>query len=206
MANVAHSTLTGADLHENKGAAAATDDYVATVTSGATVWKKLTASNLTGTGNPFGGQLLHVREQQGNNVASTWTPSAGSFSTRVLNTSVTNEISSASLAANVISLPAGTYYVEAFAVAATASAGNMQAQLRLYNTTDSAALVTGLSNRNANAGYTQSFENSLRGRFTIAGTKSITLQHFTSSGAATPGVVNSGAVEVYAEVLIWKVA
>jgi hypothetical protein len=41
-----HSSLTGAELHENKGAAAASDDQVATVTSGATVWKKLTTDNL----------------------------------------------------------------------------------------------------------------------------------------------------------------
>lgn len=40
-----HSALTGSSLHENKGAAEADDDEVATATSGATVWKKLTPDN-----------------------------------------------------------------------------------------------------------------------------------------------------------------
>jgi hypothetical protein len=44
MAN--HADLTGAELHENKGAATATDNFVATVTTGATVWKKITPSNI----------------------------------------------------------------------------------------------------------------------------------------------------------------
>lgn len=35
----AHSTLTGSELHENKGAATATDNTVASATGGATVWR-----------------------------------------------------------------------------------------------------------------------------------------------------------------------
>lgn len=42
----AHSALTGSNLHENKGVASASDNYVATATSGATVWKKITAANV----------------------------------------------------------------------------------------------------------------------------------------------------------------
>lgn len=44
-----HSTLTGSELHENKGAASASNDTVATATAGATVWKKLTTANLDST-------------------------------------------------------------------------------------------------------------------------------------------------------------
>lgn len=36
-----HSTLTGSELHENKGAASAADNTVASATSGATVWRKV---------------------------------------------------------------------------------------------------------------------------------------------------------------------
>jgi hypothetical protein len=206
MANVAHSTLTGSDLHENKGVAAATDDFVATATSSATVWKKLTASNLTGTGNSFGAQLLHVREQQNNGVTSTWTPVAGTFVTRVLNTELTNEISSASLASNQISLPAGTYFAEAAGVSASATGGNFTSQLRLYNITDSAILILGIGSRPGNASVTQSNECSLRGRFTLSGTKTVALQHYVSSGGTAPVTCASGQSEVYAELLIWKVA
>lgn len=36
-----HSTLTGSELHENKGAAAAADNTVASATTGETVWRKV---------------------------------------------------------------------------------------------------------------------------------------------------------------------
>jgi hypothetical protein len=199
MANVAHSTLTGADLHENKGAAAATDDYVATVTTGSTVWKKLTASNLTGTGNSFGAQLLHVREEQ---VAGTHggTFSSGAWTKRTLNTSVTNEISSASLATSQISLPAGTYYIEAFAPTYNVGAH----QVRLYNTTDAASTLVGRNEYSASNGTSAS----VYGRFTIAGTKVFELQHrCTVTGTTTGlGAAISWGTEVYSEVSIWKVA
>lgn len=39
-----HSALTGSELHENKGVAAASDNTVASATSGATVWRKVNAS------------------------------------------------------------------------------------------------------------------------------------------------------------------
>lgn len=48
---VAHSTLTGSNLHENKGAASATDNTVASATTGATVWRKVNAAMMdTGAG------------------------------------------------------------------------------------------------------------------------------------------------------------
>lgn len=36
-----HSSLTGTELHENKGAASASDNTVASATTGATVWRKV---------------------------------------------------------------------------------------------------------------------------------------------------------------------
>lgn len=48
-----HSTLTGANLHENKGVASATDNTVASATSGATVWRKVNA-NMLDTTSIFG--------------------------------------------------------------------------------------------------------------------------------------------------------
>ena len=41
-----HSSLADAELHENKGVSSASDNTVATATSGATVWKKITSSNI----------------------------------------------------------------------------------------------------------------------------------------------------------------
>jgi YbbR domain-containing protein len=42
-----HKDITETNLHENKGVSAASDNFVATATSGATVWKKLTTDHLS---------------------------------------------------------------------------------------------------------------------------------------------------------------
>lgn len=41
-----HSSLTGSELHENKGVATATTGTVATASSGATVWQKIKTANI----------------------------------------------------------------------------------------------------------------------------------------------------------------
>jgi len=43
---VAHSTLTGSDLHETKGVSSASADTVATAVSSATVWRKIPAASI----------------------------------------------------------------------------------------------------------------------------------------------------------------
>ena len=197
MTTKAHKLLTGTDLHENKGAASASDNTVATVTGGATVWKKLTKDNLTGTANPFGGQLFHVRDVKATSVAG-GTATQGSWLRRDLNTSVTNEISSASLSSNQISLPAGTYYVEA----ASIFFGTVAAQTRFQNVTDSTTLVLGMT------GYASNSMNAiLRGRFTLADTKTIELQYQVANTHVTDGlgVAGTWGDNIYSEVQIWKV-
>lgn len=44
-----HSSLTGTELHENKGVASASDNTVASATSGATVWRKVNSSMIDAT-------------------------------------------------------------------------------------------------------------------------------------------------------------
>lgn len=124
--------------------------------------------------------------------------------TRVLNTTVVNTISGASLASNQITLPAGTYKVEAYAPYFNGSKG----QLYLYNTTD-AALVTGcLGTSSYSTGTGTVGISPLRGGFTIAGTKTFELRHYIESGVATNGLgvaSTSGLGEVYAVIQIEKV-
>lgn len=203
MANVQHNALTGSSLHENKGVSSATDNTVATASSSATVWQKLTHNHLTTTGNPFGAQLLHVQDEQTSGTSG-GTFSAGSFVKRTLNTVKTNEITSASLSSSVISLPAGTYHVRA-----RAPANRVQEhQLRLRNTTDSTDLVLG-SNALTNSGIGQMVTDShLEGRFTLAGTKNVELQHRcgTTLVGSGFGTANGWGTEIYAQVWIWKIA
>lgn len=202
-----HSTLTGTDLHEVKGASTATSGQVPIANgTGGAPFGKLTASSLTGTGNAFGGQLLHVTEIQNSGVNSTTDPTAHIFATTSLNTVLTNEISGASLAANVISLPAGTYFISAripFDISTTGAGGDFL-QPVLFNSTASTNIVTGIPSLMygsvAGGGIAQ-----LHGRFTLSGTSSLILRHYKTNGnAGRP--VNSGLSEVYAEALIWKVA
>lgn len=203
MANVEHSTLTTTNLHENKGVSTATDNTVATAVTGATVWAKLTASNLTGTGNPFGAQLFHVQDQKASGTAS-GNFTSGSWQTRVLNTTLTNEIASASLAANQISLPAGTYFIQASAPGTLCTL----MKLKLYNVSDGSDILIGQSVAVNNAVPVTTELANVSGRFTLAGTKTLELRHRCSQTRNTDGLGQAcsfGVVEVYAEVMIWKV-
>ena len=76
--------------------------------------------------------LLHVRDEKAA-AAHGGASTSGSFLTRTLNTSVTNEITGASLASNQITLPSGTYYI--FATVPIYAGDDSKFKLR--NTTDS---------------------------------------------------------------------
>lgn len=216
MANVSHKNLTGNQLHENKGVDSATVDQVATASGGgATVWKKLTASNLTGSGNPFGGQLLHVREEQSAGVTSSSSVTNFSWNTQVLNTVKTNEISGASLASNVITLPAGTYFIKAEGCPyefTTTSGGGSKSRTKLKNNTAGTTLLIGVTQGNvlggSGFGSVCPLVSRVEGRFTLAGTSNVELQTYIyfNNSVSVPNVQNIGEVEVYAEVFIWKVA
>lgn len=205
MANEEHSALTGSSLHENKGVSSASDNTVLTVVSGATVCAKLTASNLTGTGNPFGASLLHVQDEKASgDDGGSFT--SGAWRTRTLNTVKTNEITSASLTSNVISLPAGTYHVRARAPAN--NVGGHQIKL-VTGATDlvlgtNGKAVTSISGGTGNV--RAETDSILEGRFTIGITSNIELQHrCTASATDGFGVSTGWGTEVYAQVYIWKV-
>ena len=84
------------------------------------------------------GGYLRVQEEQPSGTGG-GTPSTG-WQTRVLNVVKTNTIDGASLASNTITLPAGTYKIEA-----SAPGFSSTHQLRLYNITQSAAALVGTS-------------------------------------------------------------
>lgn len=201
MANLEHSVLTTTNLHENKGVSTASSNTVATAVAGATVWAKLTADNLTGTGNSFGAQLLHVQDQKSAGTGG-GSFTSGSWQTRVLNTTLTNEIASSSVAANQITLPAGTYYAEAYGTAYTVGWN----KVRFRNISDGTSTIVGSTSK-SDAGAFSNITSQLAGRFTIAGSKVFELQHYcqntVGNGFGFPS--STGEVEVYADVRIWKV-
>lgn len=128
----------------------------------------------------------------------------GAWRTRDLNTSQFNNITSASLASNQITLPAGTYTIAA--TAAVYDIGYHQA--RLYNITDSTETILGISNYARNGDTPSSAISTATGAFTITGTKVFELQNqcgVTKAGSGF-GVANSFGAEVYSTVTIVKVA
>jgi len=186
---------------------------VATAVSGATVWAKLTHSNLQTTGNPFGAQLLHVRD------GGTLSLSSGSWQTRSITTSVTNEITSASLAANQITLPAGTYFIDAILTGRVRASLNNSAsdaggQARLRNITAGSDILY------SNVGYIWVYDSGtggttgggstvpffIKGRFTLSGSTVLELQTYYTAGTIESAEMVSGIPIINTQAYVWKVA
>lgn len=218
MANVAHSTLTGADLHESKGTAAATVNQVFVADgAGSGGYSKLTAASLTGTGNPFGAQLLHLQETTGLNTAAVAMSAA---TKRAVNTVVTNEISGASLSSNQITLPAGTYYIQA----ELANYGNgyqIANAAYLYDTTAATTILQGpLGYAPASSVYSIGYSGggnitaynatitvgliALVGRFTLAAPHVLEIRSVISTNAGT--YITGQTTNVHSNIQIFKVA
>lgn len=128
---------------------------------------------------------------------------SGAWQTRVVNTTQFNNITGASLAANQITLPAGTYEVTASGAANSCS----QHVLALYNVTDAAHTMYGSSAYSA-AGN-PSTNSVIMGRFTIASTKVFELRHRCAVTVATTGYGYDSTfsiTNIFAQVAFQKVA
>lgn len=212
MANVAHSSLTGADLHEPKGAAAATANKVyVSDGAGSGAW------TATSTLNPFSNQLFHVQDSVSSGTAAQSLTSA-TWNTRRFQTTLTNEISSASLSSNQVSLPAGTYFLQCQCIfnslVTSTNSNTYHAKLRLRNITDGSTTLSGTSHTllkfidgASSVSISGSFDLFVGGRFTIAGTKTLEIQAYVTNGtiirAGTPASLSEN--EIYANLMIWKV-
>ena len=147
------------------------------------------------------GALIHVQDQKSDTTAG-GTFTSGSFQTRDLNTVLTNEIAGASLGSNQITLPPGDYYIEATAPVFAIS----NHVLRLRDTTGTATLLAG---PNSYADVTNLVNNRavLSGRFSLATTSVLELQHQCAVTKATNGFGGNnsfGLGEVYSDLRIWK--
>jgi hypothetical protein len=204
MANVAHSTLTGADLHEPKGVAAASSGtvYVANG-SGSGAW---TAHSTFG--GAFGGKFTHLRDQVSSGTAAQSLTGA-TWNTVRLQTEVTDDIG-VTLSSNQFSLASGTYIFNATSFY-TDSVGALRGRLRLRNITAGSDLLYGPASYGsaASGGTTVISMNmvQLRGRFVLGGTVTVELQKYvgnSGSGGFAQSLV--GYDEIYSELMIWKVA
>lgn len=148
-------------------------------------------------------QMLHVRDERasgthGGNSTTTYQP-------RVLNLIRTNTIVGATLAANIISLPAGTYDIDA--TAPGYGCGRHRARLR--DQTSGTTLILGTVERTVAAGELTISQSRIQGRFTLAAPSQISIQHGASILFVNQGwglAAGFGDNEVYTDVIIRKVS
>lgn len=198
-----HSAIADPNIHEPKNISTATAGFVYVANgAGSGTWQKLTSTSVDATANPFGGALLWVRDVRAQNTAgdtsvnTTWVQ-------KTLQTVGVNQITGAALSGNQITgLPAGTYRIDAsINVGASASAF---ARVKLYNITSAADLIVGANAIVFNQGGSPL---PLKGSFTLSGTSTVEIRFLVgSSGAASLPANTASTSEVYAEVLIWRVA
>jgi len=150
----------------------------------------------------FVNDLVVVEERQSNSVnGGTFT--AFAWRTRALNTLVIDTGGIASLSANQLTLPAGTYRARALGLAYQTGTN----QLSLYNVTASAFLMFGTAGYSAPStdGNNESF---IEGQFTLSATSDIELRHICGTTVATTGFGKATSVnwETYARLVIERLA
>lgn len=140
--------------------------------------------------------VMYVQDQKPTGTAGGNT--VVGYQTHDLNTTVVNTLVGATLASNVVTLPAGTYRCSGIAAATN---GNFS-RLFIYNNTDASYLALGSGARNLATLVVQ-------GQFTLAAPKDISLREWSSSAEANGfgnPISSTGQPEIYASLLIEKVA
>ena len=139
------------------------------------------------------------------NTTNAGTFTSGSWVTRVLNTTVVNNISGASLSSNQVTLPAGTYWFSG--VAPALNCNNHRALI--YNVTDAANALLGPSGSYSEASGNVGDQAVVEGPIVIAAQKTFELRHRCETTRANNGLgiaSSLGVVEVYAQLYIWKLS
>lgn len=128
------------------------------------------------------------------------TPVTGSWNNRIINTIASDQTSLATLSANNFGLPFGNYFINTKA----AFYRPYEVQLRLFNITDNASLLTGINNYvgNVDGGV----NTSLSGFFTVEAGKSLAIQYRCNNAITSIGLglANNFGDEIYLIADIWK--
>jgi hypothetical protein len=162
----------------------------------------LTAAQMNGVVDNFADIAIFNETQANNTSGGTFT--SGSYTKRVLNTTVVNNITGCSIASSVITLPAGTFAVRASAPAFAVIAH----KARIQNTTAGTTLALG-QNQYANASATAQTSCEILTIFTLSVSSTIELQHRCEATRATTGFGVScvfGDSEIYSQIMIQRIA
>ncbi len=162
------------------------------------------AESVGATGNGGGAEdYILIRDEKSQGVHGGGFTSS-SWLTRDLTVIISNIGGHASLAANQITLAAGTYKVEAYATGFKVD----QHKIKLRNITDGTDIAIGSSVYSGASDFSGE-KSVVDGRFTIDATKIIELQHRcgTTRTSFGRGFASSfGVIEVYANIEFWKEA
>ena len=162
----------------------------------------LTAAQLNSVLDNFQDVAIFNEQQASGTQGGTF--NSGSYLKRTLNTTIVNNIAGCSIAASVITLPAGTFRVLAKAPCHRVS----ENKARLQNTTAGTTLVLGSNELTSNTDNIQ-VSSMVIGTFTLSVSSTIELQHRGAIGVATSGFgvgVGFGDSEVYAMIQIERIA
>ena len=148
--------------------------------------------------------VLHVREEQASGVNGSAT--VAGWNTRVLNTIKKNTITGASVATNIITLPAGTYDFACDAVGYVVS-GHL---IRLYDITNAASIDEGMLSYAAPSSADSENATNIRiSQFVLTGITQIRIEHY-ATGASSVGLGAAaapvGSKNIYLDALFTKVA
>lgn len=156
-------------------------------------------------------QIIEVQNKQATGGANTEAGfTTSTWNNRVLNTTIRNTVSGASLSGNRVTLPAGTYSVTVTGTPFASTAGlAVYAANRLFDYTNSALLVS-LNTFSNFAGTTvEPVLMDFSGTFTLAGTAAVGLDFYLNTGSILTYGVSvgaSGTPEVYTDVVFTKIA
>lgn len=156
----------------------------------------------SGGGGLYSAYLCYQDQKSSGTNGGTFT--SGAWRTRDLNTEVADTGGHGSVASNQLTLAAGTYRILAFAPAYQVN----YHKLRLEDITNTATLLLGLSQHTGGSPTNSQTVAVLAGRFTLAASTVVELQHqcFSTSATNGLGVANSFGTEIYAHVELMREA
>lgn len=125
------------------------------------------------------------------------TVTTSAHNTVTLNTMGLNTIPGASLSSNQLTLPAGTYEIQAVGAFLNI------ARLELYDATNSAYLLRGV--QNALTGPTSGGNVTLNGFVVLTGTVALELRVYVGATAGVTATLSNGDNEVYASMIVRRI-
>lgn len=130
--------------------------------------------------------------------------STNTYTTRTLNTTRVNNITGCSLGSSIVTLTAGSYYIECSAPANNANGH----KVRLFNNTTSGSIAIGSAAYSPGGGFNT--ESKAYAYLTITGSTNIIIQHIVNNVIATTGFGRATSMgsdnEVYAQIMIQQIA